>query len=105
MVRNLIGLSLSFCMQDILKGNLAINQISGIITSTAFESPQHAFDYYYYPYWSEIEGDEEKVKQTLNKIWPLVFQPRFAVNDHKGHMVGHGFWLNTATGKLLRSLD
>jgi hypothetical protein len=106
MVRKYIGTSLSFCMQDILKGKVSIDEISAIVTSTAFDTVQKAFDAYYTnSYWMDF--DSETVMQTLNKVWPIVCQPRLQSNmyEHRGHYAGQGFWLNTQTGEYTKHLN
>jgi len=104
-IRKFIGLSLSFCMQDILVNKVNIDEISAIVTSTAFDSWQAAFEHYFISYWSNY-ADDETCKEILQKVWPLVCQPRlnFDIQDHKGHMLTEGFWLNTFTGELTRHL-
>lgn len=104
MRRPLIGLSLSLCMQDILAGKIEVNQIAAIVTSTAFENLYQAFEYYYPIYWKDYSKNEAFIK--LTEIWPIVCQPRLQVDifEHRGHNVSHGYWLNTETGTLTKSL-
>ncbi len=106
MVRKYIGTSLSFCMQDILMGNISIDEISAIVTSTAFKTPQEAFDAYYdYSYWNKF--DAKTVMTTLNKVWSIICQPRLQSDmyEHRGHYAGQGFWLNTQTGEYSKHLN
>ncbi len=92
-----IGMSLSFCVKDILNGKIRIEDISGIISSTKVESCEKAFEYYA-SYWGKF-ASKETCMETLKKVWPLVFQPRLN-NNHEGHYITHGYWLDTQTGKL-----
>ena len=105
MVRKYIGTSLSFCMQDILMGNISIDEISAIVTSTAFKSSEEAFKNYYNSYWNSFDG--VTVKMTLDELWPIVCQPRLQVGmmEHRGHYAGQGFWLNTQTGEYSKHLN
>lgn len=105
-MRHLIGLSLSFCMRDILKGNLAHHELVAILTSTAFKTPEEAVDYYYLNYWRDY-ATKEYALDVLTRLWPFIMQPRLSVgkNNHPGHRIGHGFWLDTNTGLLMKSLD
>ena len=100
-IRRYIGLSLSFCMQDILRNRIYVDEISAIVTSTRFESLEEAFEHYFISYWSEY-ADDEKCKDVLKAVWSLVCQPRlnFNLTQHKGHMISHGFWLDTYTGEI-----
>lgn len=100
-MRKYIGLSLSFCMLDILEGRISIEEIAGIITSTKFDTLEQAVDMYQSTYWKKFS--KEYCTETLESVWSLIFQPRLNVLT-SGHMVGHGFWLNTETGELLKSL-
>jgi uncharacterized protein YcfL len=92
-------------MQDILMGNISIDEISAIVTSTAFKSSEEAFKNYYSGYWSDFDG--VTVKMTLDKLWPFVCQPRLQVGmiSHRGHYAGQGFWLNTQTGEYSKHLN
>jgi hypothetical protein len=97
-MKNLIGTSLSMCIRDILEKKVDINNISGIISSTAFKTPKDAFDSYYKIYWSK--PNPKDVMETLEKVWPLLCQPRlnFDLAEHRGHFSVKGHWLNTETG-------
>ena len=103
MVKTFIGTSLSFCMQDILKGTININNISAIVTSTRFESWEEAYDHYFISYWSSY-SDDERCKEILQSIWKLVFQPRLLDINNRGHYAGKGFWLNTQTGEYTKHI-
>ena len=102
-VKIYIGTSLSFCMQDILANKVSINDISAIVTSTAFEDWQQAYDQYFISYWSEYANDDT-CKEVLQSIWHMVFQPRRMSIDSRGHYAGQGFWLNTQTGEYTKHL-
>lgn len=99
-IKHLIGLSLSFCVSDILQKKVEVSDISAIVTSTAFPDAQSALIHYYAGYWEEYATVEE-CRVLLDSIWHLVMQPRLSnPHGHRGHTVGHGWWLNTQTGKL-----
>ena len=104
MIRKYIGTSLSFCVQDILMGNVQVDEISAIVTSTRFDDCQDAIDYYFTSYWSEY-ADYDTCKETLQAIWHIVFQPRKVDIDSRGHYAGQGFWLNTETGEYSKHLN
>lgn len=103
-VKTYIGTSLSFCMQDILAGRVSVDEISAIVTSTAFKSSEEAFNAYYESYWNDYS--KLVVKMVLDGLWPLICQPRLqvGVNEHRGHYAGKGFWLNTQTGEYTKHL-
>jgi len=92
-------------MQDILKGNISIDEISAIVTSTAFKTSEEAITNYYSNYWSDY--DFVTVKLLLDEIWPLICQPRLKIGmmEHRGHYAGTGFWLNTQTGEYSKHLS
>lgn len=105
MRKTFIGLSLSLCVRDILLGKIEVNQIAGIITSTAFENLHQAFAYYYPNYWKSA-ADANTAFKTLAEVWPLVCQPRLQAGmfENRGHYVTHGHWLDTENGKLIKDL-
>jgi hypothetical protein len=90
----LIGLSLSFCIGDILEGKVKPDEIIAIISSTNFSSPEEAIKNYS-TYWNGY--DEGEVKNILNTMWPLVFQPRKANATYRGHSISNGHWVDTKT--------
>lgn len=91
-------------MQDILKGTIKKEEISAIVTSTAFQTSEEAFLAYYNGYWNNF--DSVKVKITLDEIWSLICQPRLQVGmkEHRGHYAGQGIWLNTQTGEYSKNI-
>jgi hypothetical protein len=100
MRKKFIGLSLSLCILDILRDKVDVAEISAIVTSTAFEDSNQAFLHYFTKYWNEFDG--VTVKMTLDKVWPIVCQPRLTAGMyvHRGHYVSKDIWLNTETGEL-----
>jgi hypothetical protein len=92
----LLGLSLSFCVRDILEGKVSIDDVECIISCTRFENASQAFDFYINDYWSKYP--KETVNAVLMEVWPLVFQPRF--NNERGHTIANGYWFNHETGVL-----
>ena len=105
-VKRYIGLSLSFCVRDILAQKISIKEISCIVTSTRFTNLDDAVEYYYEPYWSKF-GSKRDIKFVLNEIKGLIMQPRlnFKPEDHNGHMLSHGHWLDTVEGTVLKHLN
>ena len=100
-VKKYIGTSLSFCIMDILNGNIEVDEISAIVTSTAFGSIPEAYAAYGHTYWSRWEKD--KVLDTLDEVWCLIFQPRLKnMYEHRGHSTAHGWWIDTQTGGYLK---
>ena len=92
----LLGLSLSFCVKDILSGRVSIDDVECIVSCTRFESASQAYDHYIVDYWSDYPS--ETVHAVLNELWPRVYQPRF--NDERGHTIAHGYWFNHEAGAL-----
>jgi len=98
MRRNLIGLSLSLCMRDILQYDIDPRQIIIIVSATAFKTAEEVLENYYDGYWSNTP--KAIVKDKLFGIWSQVSQPRLQVKDFRGHSVSKGHWLNTDTGNV-----
>ena len=99
--RHFIGLSLSFCVRQIMEHRIGPDVISAIVTSTAFKSVDEALEHYYEGYWSEYPKDE--VRKVLTFIWPLVFQPRLTTPNHVGHNISNGWWVNISTGEQYKT--
>ena len=99
MERKLIGLSLSRCLIDILLGNVILDEVSAIVSSTAFETMQDA--YYSYKYLDWQHYDPGLVYKTLQEVWPFVCQPRLQLGliNHGGHYITGGIWYDSKTGK------
>lgn len=94
-----IGLSLSLCLQDILRNRIGLDEIVAIVAASKFNSKEEAFEAYYQVYWAEY-APEEECRFVLNEVWKLVFQPRLVTNQTIGHIIARGFWLDTFTGEL-----
>lgn len=105
MRKKFIGLSMSFCMRDIFAGKIKIDEISAIVTSTAFFNWNEAFEYHYEIYWNDF--DKSIALRLFQEVWPLICQPRMQVGayEHNGHSITHGFWLNTETGELTKHFE
>jgi len=95
-----LGLSLSFCIKDILEKKVNIDDVECIVSATAFNSMEEAFKMYIDSYWSDY--DNREVFITLSEIWPRVFQPRTAGTDEYCHTIANGCWLNYSEGKIVR---
>ncbi len=93
--RRLIGLSLSWCIADILKGKVKVTDIVCIISNTAFGDVKQIKELYKDPYWSEF--DEEEVMTLLKSLRHIIYQPkRDAGNTFR---ISKGHWYDTTTGK------
>ena len=105
-VKRYIGLSLSFCVRDILAQKISVNEISCIVTSTRFENLDDAVEHYYAVYWSSF-GNKRDIKFILNELKYLIIQPRlnFQPEEHRGHMLSHGHWLDTFEGTVFRHFE
>ena len=94
-MRKYVGLSLRFCLIDILEGEKNIEEISAVVATTAFRSIQECMDEFYPAYWKTY--DKTKVYKTLVELWPLVCQPRMQMGlaRHHGHPI-HITWIDTS---------
>ena len=95
----IIGLSLSFCVYDILRNKVNIEDISAIVTSTAFNNVDEVMSMYYESLWYKY-APYEHVRAILIKIWPIVFQPRLVNPESRGHYISKGCWVNIMTGEI-----
>ena len=104
MIKRYIGLSLSLCIRDILDGKVDVNAVACIVTSTAFKSVGEAVEVYYNPYWNTVP--KVQVEDLLRGIWHIIAQPRlYNPVMHRGHMIGHGHWVDTIDGVLIKRFD
>jgi hypothetical protein len=89
-----IGLSLSFCVRDILDGVVLIDTVHAIVSNTAF-SPEgfatEALESYYNPYWNKSHSPSH-VLEVLEQLKDRVVQPKHFLPD-PGHTVCRGHWL------------
>lgn len=98
----LIGLSLSFCIKDILNGKVNLDNVAGIFTSTMIKSDDDlimVIDLYCDTYWANpLEDDIDTFARATEVVRELmssgrIFQPRVmgleAVNfaNYGGHWV------------------
>lgn len=101
-IKRYIGLSLSFCVKDILNGKINIDEVSAIVTSTAFKSVEECIKMYYMGYWEQYT--KSQVREVLTNLWPIIFQPRLSgdITEHRGHMLSHGWWVDTFEGTVFK---
>jgi len=93
MNRKLIGLSLSFCVADIVRGIVQLQEVDKIITATAAESPAEWFQLlaqYRDMYWDFNPDECEGVVHTLMKAGKIE-QPR--LEGKQAHSIADGHWL------------
>lgn len=88
-----IGLSLSFCISDLLKKGEGAQGYDAIVSCTNFDTPEQAFDAYYQNYWCDHEP--EMVKALLHDIWGSLVQPRRMGGFMKSysHNISAGHWV------------
>jgi hypothetical protein len=88
---NLFGLSLSFCVGDILRNKYRAEDVTNIITCTRFNDILDAYTYYKDSYWYDYS--ENEVLAVLMAIWPKVVQPRLT-NPRYSHNISQGHWIH-----------
>jgi hypothetical protein len=86
------GLSLSFCVTEIMRGKVSEDEVVSIIASTRFDSPEQALEHYGYTYWHEF--DQEETTALVKRLWSKVVQPR--LHGYDAHNISAGYWLETA---------
>lgn len=105
-IKRYIGLSMSFCVADVLSHKIDTTQISCIVTSTRFHTAEEALEHYFEYYWNGFGYNKEDVLFVLRQLWQLLYQPRlaFEAEEHRGHMLSHGHWLDTFDGRVYKNI-
>lgn len=85
-----IGLSLSMCVKDILEGNVALEDVSKIITGTAFLTMEEAIKQYSLLIWYRYP--QQDVVRVVTALWPVVYQPRLENKDFPKYTPGK-YWV------------
>ena len=91
----MIGLSLSFCVQDILNGKVLLDEVDYIIASTRCKDAsdwQEVYNSYKRSYWAEFS--DEQVKLVFDFLLPKIKQPRLKDNN-KFPMITDGRWVES----------
>ena len=90
----LIGLSLSFCVTDILAGKVALEDVEKIISGTCMNTPQ-AYNtvkmVYSNIYWKDYP--QEKIDEVWDAVYQLLEQPR--LNGEEPPSILEGHWKTT----------
>lgn len=73
------GRSLSFCVLDILRGKVKLDDLGAIVASTLIRDEndlKEVFNSYMESYWYEY--DKEKVWELVKHLWDIgkIYQPR-----------------------------
>jgi hypothetical protein len=98
----IIGLSLSFCIKDLVLGNQPTGEIVAIISGTNFNSEywiKEAWEYYSKRYWNEL--NREEVVKILS-TYPII-QPRNF--GFPAPSIAHGHWLVIPEMDMLQKLE
>ncbi len=90
----MIGLSISFCISDIIRGEVYLRDVECIVAGTKMrteEDVDRVIDQYKEHYWYDYPEEAEKV---FRQLWDAgkVYQPRLsdngnAINIASGHWV------------------
>jgi|SaaInlStandDraft_3_1057020.scaffolds.fasta_scaffold169743_2 hypothetical protein len=86
---SLYGLSLSFCIRDILSGEIREEDVTAIVAATKLPTPEDAVDNYHPTYWRHYS--REDVLALVQRMWPKIRQPRF--DGVPGHNISRGCWI------------
>lgn len=92
-----VGLSLSFCVLDIAKGNISIDDVIFIYSATKAETLEHwesVISNYKHNYWREFGTDAERIARHFIDQG-LVIQPRLEgkILNYSGRKTG-GCWID-----------
>lgn len=104
-MRKLIGLSLSFCVKDLVLAQQPKGELLCIITGTCFLDTHHigweeeAYNYYGKRYWKDLPKNE--VMKIL-KTYPII-QPR--TKGFSAPSIAKGHWLIVPEMSINQQLD
>jgi len=89
----LLGLSLSFCVQDIVQNDIPLERVKHIITACSPESEQdvkeNIVDYYCKIYWKDFPGRAREVVNELRDSNRIMWCSHWDKNP----VCGSTFWL------------
>ena len=91
----MIGISLSFCIRDIVTKKVALSDVEKIITGTKAATPEHWDDIlqrYKAIYWKDFPDEAEKLARDLLAEGKIE-QPRLI--DGRSAYVGQGHWVTS----------
>jgi len=91
----MIGLSLSFCIKDIMHGNVAEGDVTKIITSTAARTEadwDRLIAGYRQTYWRAFEGDAVVALIQRLRAQGKIEQPRLHDPEYF-HSINDGCWV------------
>ena len=91
-----VGLSLSFCVRDIMRGNVQEEEVKQVIAATDAKSPaewKKLIDDYKKIYWG---GDPDKGAEIANRLFQAgkIRQPR--TEGKKPHNISSGHWIDAS---------
>jgi hypothetical protein len=95
-MEQMIGLSLSFCIKDVLNQTVNFERIKKIVTSCRVKSQEDfelLLDRYTQVYWKDLPSVARKLAQELFNAGRLEF-PRNEDNNHFPN-IAHGVWVKT----------
>ena len=92
--KHLIGLSLSFCVKDILSGKVNESDVICIVTNTSFNFQDEEIEKLinlYHVYWESFQAND--IKELLLRLEPVIYQPK---RDAKTvFRIGKNHWYET----------
>lgn len=98
----LTGLSLSYCVKDIVAGRVPYDAVDHIVASTAAASPA-AWDeliaQYKNVYWHVHQDEADRVVRRL-LAEGKIDQPRLRGQEH--HSIASGHWMDVTTQEVFR---
>lgn len=90
-MKKLKGLSLSFCVQDILNGFVKLDQVAYIETNTRCQTDEdweHLFEIYCSGYWRKFPDQAVSLVKNMLKN-SQIFQPRMSYDSQRSNSEGH----------------
>lgn len=90
----MIGLSLSFCVRQILEGTIDISTVEKLITGTRCRTRGDFDDVikqYKRNYWYKYS--EDKIDEVIAYLRPKIYQPR--LTEKRFPVITNGYWVNS----------
>lgn len=94
----MIGLSLSFCVKDLMAGRVVEAEVRKIIAGTACHTESDwdkLIADYRRTYWRTFDGDAVKALIQRLRAQSKIEQPRLADPEHVQY-IGRGHWISDA---------
>lgn len=101
MKRTLIGFSMSFCLVDIIRGRVKIDEVVALIVGTNEYSFNELWEHYKVTTWRGLDYEELFALYCLLNEKRIIIRPK--ANKQEPPNIADGHWMDIVTG--VRSKD